>query len=252
MIPSAKYPAKILLFGEYSILSGSEALAFPYPKYSGTLRYDCISGRATSNPQESQKPLIELFQYLSKHEESFAPEQPNINRLRNDLISDLYFDYDIPTNYGLGSSGAITAAVYDSYFNQTQQKSIDQVIKTLSAIESFYHLYSSGIDPLVSFTSQAIHVVNHTPGYTDSTLDWVRNNLSVYLIDSGKPGATKVSMESKTAKKPDQAYIELNNQIVRNIIRKKTDGLQTDIQSLCNKQFTLFSDLFTPETKVLA
>lgn len=253
MIPSSKYPAKILLFGEYSILNGSEAIAFPYEKFSGTLKYDCISGMATSDPQKSQKPLIRLYQYLEQNLHVFdVGEEPHIQRLRNDLISGLYFDSNIPENYGLGSSGAITAAVYDSYCNQTEQKPVDQVIKTLAKIESFYHVYSSGIDPLVSFTRQTIHVVNRVPGISDASLDWVRSVLQVYLIDSGQKGATKDGMEGQTQRVDDPDYLSINNRIVRKIIRRQDVDLDQDIRALSSRQLSLFAKLFTPAILELA
>lgn len=253
MIPSDKYPAKILLFGEYSVLSGSEALAFPYGEKHGSLKYDCISIPGFSTSNKSQQPLIELYEYLAANLHLFSEkEAPDLRRLRNDLISGLYFDSSIPANYGIGSSGAISAAVYDSYFDQTKQKPLDQIIKTLSSIEAFYHHKSSGIDPLVSFLNQTIHIVNYQPRVVPTDLEWIRNNLNVYLIDSGIPGITKTAVEKEISKSIPPDYIELTNSIIQQIVRRDSKDFFESIEKLCELQQKQFASLFTPEVNGIA
>ena len=64
----------------------------------------------------------------------------------------------IPTGYGVGSSGAIVAAIYEHYIrdeyeilNKTKKNRISDLIKNFSLMESFSHGKSSGLDPLNSF-----------------------------------------------------------------------------------------------------
>lgn len=253
MIPSGQYPAKILLFGEYSILNGSEALALPYPEKSGSLKYDCISGSPSAGQKKSQLPLIKLYEYLSQHLHLFpAEEGMDLRRLRNDLISGLYFDSDIPINYGIGSSGAITAAVYDSYFDQSQQKPIDQIIKTLANIESFFHLKSSGIDPLVSFLHSSVHVVNGHPGKTQTNVEWLRANLNIFLLDSGTQGITKSGMQKNLTSQIDENYLKLNDSLIQSIIRGETQDFYPRLEEFCRMQLRIFDPLFPNPVRTLA
>ena len=66
----------------------------------------------------------------------------------------MYFDSSIPQGYGIGSSGALVASIYDQYAldkitvleNLTKEKL--QHLKTVfAAMESFFHGKSSGLRP---------------------------------------------------------------------------------------------------------
>ena len=61
-------------------------------------------------------------------------------KLDSDIENGLYFESTIPESYGLGSSGAVVAAIYESY---KQEVGVDLEINDLklilSNIESFFH-----------------------------------------------------------------------------------------------------------------
>ena len=75
----------------------------------------------------------------------------------------MYFDSSIPQGYGVGSSGALVAAIYDKYAtdkitvleNLTREKLLKLKI-IFSKMESFFHGKSSGLDPLNSYLSLPI------------------------------------------------------------------------------------------------
>ena len=87
----------------------------------------------------------------------------DITKLKKDIEKGLYFDSSIPQGYGVGSSGALVAAIYDKYAsdkitvleNLTREKLLK--LKTIfSRMESFFHGKSSGLDPLNSYLSLPI------------------------------------------------------------------------------------------------
>ena len=105
--------SKILLFGEYGIIQDSKGLSIPYNFYNGALKTD-------KNPSEEAKKsndnLIRFVTYL----ENLQTEQPelvtfDLLTLKNNVESGMYFDSSIPQGYGVGSSGALVAAIYDKY-----------------------------------------------------------------------------------------------------------------------------------------
>lgn len=84
----------------------------------------------------------------------------NIEALKADVARGMYFDSSIPQGYGVGSSGALVAAIYDKYANDkitvlenlTREKLLQ--LKTIfGQMESFFHGKSSGLDPLNSYLS---------------------------------------------------------------------------------------------------
>src|SRR4051812_21584288 len=102
--------SKILLFGEYGIIRDSKGLSIPYNFYNGALKRD-------ENPSaEAIKSNGNLKRYVS-YLESLQNEQPelvtfDLNALKNDVETGMYFDSSIPQGYGVGSSGALVAAIY--------------------------------------------------------------------------------------------------------------------------------------------
>lgn len=245
MIPSARYPAKLLLFGEYSVLRASDALACPLHFLSGALKYACVAGKDGLKTQKSQQSLIQLSVHLEKIKTKLsADESFDSNRFRNDLISGLIFESDIPEKYGIGSSGALVAAVYSSYFDQRKEKPLNQILESLKLLESFYHNYSSGIDPLVSFLSKSVLIKNTEPVIVPFNLNWLNENFGLYLIDTGQSSSTKEKNNKAFLDKISKDYIQLNNKIIDKVISRNPQNLFSDLLGLCSTQHTIFEHLF--------
>ena len=70
----------------------------------------------------------------------------------------MHFDSSIPQGFGVGSSGAIVAAIYDNYSqdkiasdaNMSNEEFIG-LKKIFGTLESYYHGKSSGLDPLICY-----------------------------------------------------------------------------------------------------
>lgn len=138
---SRRFPAKILLFGEYAIIRGARALAVPFHDFEGRWEY---KGPAWISPE-----LSGLADYLEGLEQKGSLPAPlDLGRFRSDIGRGLVFDSSIPVGYGLGSSGALIAAVYDSYCAEKTTEAED-LQPILARMEGFFHGSSSGIDPLV-------------------------------------------------------------------------------------------------------
>jgi mevalonate kinase len=83
----------------------------------------------------------------------------DLAELKSDVETGMYFDSSIPQGYGVGSSGALVAAIYDRYAqdkitvleNLTREKLL-QLKNIFSQMESFSRK-SSGLDPLNSYLS---------------------------------------------------------------------------------------------------
>jgi len=172
-------PAKILLFGEHIIITGAQALVMPFPHFSGKWMY-------RKDAPEKQLDLALFADYLA-HEQFEV--RFNTKQFREDLSKGLFFESNIPTGYGLGSSGAVTAAVYDRYCIDKQQahkkselQQLSFLKKLFSQMESFFHGQSSGIDPLICAiqkpiwleTQQKIQVVTCQP----------LKNTTLFLLDT--------------------------------------------------------------------
>ena len=147
--------SKILLFGEYGIIKDSKGLSIPYNFYNGALKMD---ENSSPSAVESNLNLIKFHQYLSNIDKALVVF--DLAQLEDDINAGMYFDSSIPQGYGVGSSGALVAALYDKYAhekitvleNLTREKLL-KLKAIFSEMESFFHGKSSGLDPLNSYLS---------------------------------------------------------------------------------------------------
>ncbi|MDA8686591.1 mevalonate kinase [Robiginitalea sp.] len=188
--------SKILLFGEYGIIKDSRGLSIPYNFFKGALKKEVLpDAKAT----QSNASLRRYVSYLDSIQQDSAHNLKfNLDLMRQDLEEGMYFDSSIPQGYGVGSSGALVAAVYDRYAldkitvleNLTREKLL-QLKEIFGLMESFFHGKSSGLDPLNSYLSLPILI--HSKNHIEST-SLPSQNLegkgAVFLLDSGIVGET--------------------------------------------------------------
>ena len=195
---SPLFYSKILLFGEYGIIKDSKGLAIPYNCYNGTLKEVPILEQ-NEEQQKSNESLKKYALYLA----DISKQNPdilsfNINQLNEDIEKGMYFDSSIPQGYGVGSSGALVAAIYDKYAIQKissrgtlTQKDLLKLKEIFGLMESFFHGKSSGLDPLNSYLSLPILInsQNHIEA-TGIPLSVQNGKGAVFLLDSGMIGET--------------------------------------------------------------
>jgi mevalonate kinase len=228
--------SKILLFGEYGIIKDSKGLSIPYNFYNGALKSDNNTSEVAVN---SNKSLKKFADYLSKIDTSIVTF--NIEALLEDISKGMYFDSSIPQGYGVGSSGALVAALYDKYANDkitvlenlTREKLLK--LKTVFAeMESFFHGKSSGLDPLNSYLSLPI-LINSKDNIeaTGIPAQSTTGKGAVFLLDSGIVGETapmvSIFMENMKA---SGFRSMLKDQFIKHTDACVEDFLKGDIKSL--------------------
>ena len=243
------YPSKILLFGEYTIIDGSNALAIPFKKFKSKWNFDI-------NKDNSEfSPFLEYLQKINwKQYNTFL----DIEKLSADLKRGLYFDSNIPIGYGAGSSGSFSAAIFNLYF-KNNDLSIYQIKTILSLIEGFFHGVSSGIDPLVSYLNKALKLIGKKEFELIDKIDVEFENYSFYLLDTRVKRETKkyvdiYNNEIKTVEfieKTLPEMISLNNDIISSFLisgEKKSFSLLNEISNL---QYYYFKKMIIPSVEEL-
>lgn len=198
------YPSKLLLFGEYSVIRGSKAFAVPLARYGGA--WDWAS---KVEAEALQQDLPRFAAWLGQQ----AVEM-DFSRFQQDLAEGLYFNSNIPTGYGLGSSGALVAAVYARYArNPIAPEDVARLpaLKAeLAALECFFHASSSGIDPFISYVDRPVVLsgsggMSVLPGVT-----WPQE-FRFFLINTGKARQTGPLVQlflGKCSAEPFQQQVE--------------------------------------------
>jgi len=214
---SPKFFAKILLFGEYGVIRDAMALSIPYTNFSGVLCFP--DGKADPSQEESTESLMRFTTYLEELEgQGILIADLDLASLRADLERGLYFDSSIPQGYGVGSSGAMVAALYARYarnpmpLDQANDPEKLQAMKAeMAQMEGFFHGRSSGMDPTIC-----------------------------YLLNSGGPGETQPMVQIFMDKLKEEGFRRLmteqfksyNDACVAAFLEGKTDVLLRELKKL--------------------
>ncbi|TVR74378.1 MAG: mevalonate kinase [Marinilabiliales bacterium] len=194
------YYSKILLFGEYSVIEGSMALAVPFGHFTAGLGF-INRGRYTDHNRAVRSNGL-LKEYLGWLERDGGGEGLkgviDADVMGRDVGRGLFLESNIPEGYGLGSSGAVVAALYDRYaverIDNSSTAGGDDLLrlkKIFAAMESFFHGTSSGLDPLNCYFGRPVMVGR------DRQVSLVGipepesgESMTVFLVDTGRTGKT--------------------------------------------------------------
>lgn len=192
--------SKVLLFGEYSILYNSMALVMPFERFSGELTFD-TEGTESQNVTRSNEYLKKFCAFIAERmDESFVLE---VKRFEKEIEKGLFFKSTIPVGSGLGSSGALVAAIFLRYLKKAKEIKDDVKVKwitgetperlkvSLAQMESFFHGTSSGIDPLSIILNQPLLLKDKEHIDTVEIPEEKENGKNViFLINTGVPRET--------------------------------------------------------------
>jgi len=228
--------SKILLFGEYGIIKDSKGLSIPYNFYNGALKTD---KNLTESAKKSNQSLGRFVAYLETIEPSLVTF--DITAMRDHVKAGMYFDSSIPQGYGVGSSGALVAAIYDKYafdkitvLENLTRKKLLRLKAIFSAMESFFHGKSSGLDPLNSYLSIPI-LINSKDNIeaTGIPAQQTAGKGAVFLLDSGTIGETApmVSIFMENMKQEGFRNM-LKNQFIKHTDACVENFLMGDIKAL--------------------
>ena len=246
--------AKILLFGEYGIIKNAKALSIPYNYYKGSLRMDNHTSEAAVSSNAKLKAFAEYLTSLATALVTFDHK-----RLVTDLNKGMYFDSSIPQGYGVGSSGALVAAIYDRYAfekitvleNLTRQK-LTKLKSIFSEMESFFHGKSSGLDPLNSFLSLPILI--HSKSVIEPTgipSQSQKGKAAVFLLDSGMTSETaplvSIFLDNLEApafrKMMKEEFIAISDRCIEHFLSGNISDLFSDVKKLSSVVLEHFSPM---------
>ncbi len=245
--------AKILLFGEYGIIEDSQGLTLPYSFYKGTLKF---SENQSDFEKKSNESLSKYAQYLSELNlpESF---KINVEAFKKDIEKGLFFDSNIPQGYGVGSSGALVAAIFEKYsfikYNpeEISKNQLKDLKKVFGELESYFHGKSSGIDPLICYMNLPILIENKESVDKVSIPKEEAGKGAIFLIDSGSVGETgpmvqiffeKLKNEGfrKTLK---EEFIKYNNACIDTFLNKEMTPFFKHLKDLSKWAYVHFKPM---------
>lgn len=248
-----EFNSKILIFGEYGIIHHSWALATPYPMFSGHLSFSEDKDKVPYNG--------ELWSFSVYLEELFKrnPDLPfhfSISDFQFDLSQGLYFASSIPAGFGVGSSGALCAALFSRYGKSFNGSDDIQTLQSIfSLMESHFHGKSSGLDPLISYLNSPLLIKD------DKSIQRVQlpkqsplQPWSMFLLNTNRPRRTEPLVNHYLEKATHQDFskainkelIPITNQCINHYLENNTIGLFEQFKKLSAFQLEHFEAMIPP------
>ena len=222
---SGTFYAKILLFGEYSILCDSMGLSIPFTHFKGELNFhEGELGTAPEFVRESNQSLKDFAAHLRElREKGSLLFEIDIDRLDEDIARGLFFESNIPQGYGIGSSGALVASLYSSYAidpilpaARLGKKKVSQLRNIFAQMESYFHGMSSGIDPLNCYISHPLLIEKRDDIKTIGMKQQAEAGKgTIFLVNTGLPGNTGPMVNLFLEQCRDDGYLSnIRNELV--------------------------------------
>ena len=250
---SKKFCSKILLFGEYTIIKGSRGLALPLSQFFGEFKKD-----KDMVDKKSVLDLADFCDYLSGS--NLLSNSLDLESFSQDIKSGNYFASNIPQGYGVGSSGALCAAVYAQYGKDFKRKdfySCDELrsLKDIMALmESFYHGASSGLDCLISLIDKPLLIESRNKISLIPTPKLNKHG-AFFLYDSGTSRKTSAFVNTflnlydsnEEYQKEIDKFAITTNQMIEDFSNQGRSDFKSDFRDFSLKQLDLFS-MMIPES----
>jgi len=241
------YYSKLLLFGEHTVVKGSRALAVPYPRYGAKWSFE--DGK---NQPESNEALAAFQTHLAGREGLLC--QLDLEKFAMDLTDGIWLDSDIPTGYGLGSSGSVCAAVYDRYgVDKLEGKNVGELaqLKAIFAqLESYFHGASSGTDPLICYTNKAL-IMSKKGLHTVSIPHSNEGKGGVFLLNTHISRSTEpfVNLFLEKCKNPEFEHkistelVHYSDACIEAFLQQYENVLIQNLQKLSEFQYQYFQEM---------
>ena len=229
---------KLLLFGEYAILHGGDALSIPHKDLHGRLQLHANE----IDEIKSHEAICSFYNYLKLHFDSYF----ELNRFEKDLNNKLFFNSNIPQGYGAGSSGALLAAILHLY-GRNLPNELDAKKRLFGKMEGFFHGKSSGLDVLVCYENQGILLKDGLLSYCQIDDNKLLSNFST--IDNQCIGitselvATFKSQSTEFEEQFKQIYLKASNACISAFLQQDEELLIHNLKII--SEFTITKMPFT-------
>lgn len=198
-IKDSLFYSKILLFGEYGVIEDSMALSIPFENYKGQFIFH---SEDTAFALESNEALKKYCDFLTTLEqEGTLPCALHLTQFNEDIAKGMLFDSSIPQGYGVGSSGALVAAIYNKYAvnkitpTGINNKLILELKQIFGKLESYFHGTSSGLDPLICYLNLPILIKSKSDLESVGIPAQGTTNGGIFLLNTGQTGKTAPLVE---------------------------------------------------------
>lgn len=248
------FQSKILLFGEYSLMHNSMALSIPFEAFEGKLTFAperLDAAQAKESNLHLKKYATHLRQMIEAGKLKFSFD---VDQLEEDIEKGIVFDSSIPQGFGVGSSGALVAALYDQYalekIPNDKEVSSAELVKlknALAQMESYFHGKSSGLDPLICYMKRPM-LINNKESVDAVGLPEMNagGKGAIFLINTGQTGETQPLVNLFVEKCKEEGFLSViknevipfNNNCIKAYLKGEVKDLFSNMKELSKHLLT--------------
>ncbi|MBN2772882.1 MAG: hypothetical protein JXR31_01445, partial [Prolixibacteraceae bacterium] len=184
----------------------------------------------------------------------------NLAAFEDDIKKGLYFNSSIPMNYGLGSSGALVAAVFRKYgyIDKLIKNDLGELRAVLQNLESWFHGKSSGMDPLVSYLDKPLVVTSNRLELVELS-EPEEDDFKMFLVDTQQESSTGFQIRSFQQVLKNkifynlflEKYIPYLNSAITFYLEKNHINFESIIADIVDFQYRFLKILFPFEIREL-
>ena len=242
------YYSKVILFGEYSMIFDATALMVPLQQFSARWK---LSKLTMPRAKKSNESICRFRDYLADIKNVSA--SIDIDALSRDLNFGLNLSSNVPSGYGLGSSGTLVAAVYDRYA-KLHTNDLMELKSIFGQMESFFHGSSSGIDPLQCYLGKPFRI--SPQGVELVNVGFLKRDIHICLIDTKIKSNTRPLVQHFKEQRQDEAflsafqrdYVPHVTDCINNLIDGSNEAFFASLTKLTKAQLLFLRPMITENT----
>lgn len=242
------YYSKVILFGEYSMIFDATALMVPLQQFSARWK---LSKLTMPRAKKSNESICRFRNYLADIKNISA--SIDIDALSRDLNFGLNLSSNVPSGYGLGSSGTLVAAVYDRYA-KLHTNDLMELKSIFGQMESYFHGSSSGIDPLQCYLGKPFRI--SPQGVELVNGGFLKRDIHICLIDTKIKSNTRPLVQHFKEQRQDEAflsafqrdYVPHVTDCINNLIDGSNEAFFASLTKLTKAQLLFLRPMITENT----
>lgn len=213
------------------------ALLIPYSLFEGKLTF------RRDNTTVIDPELKAFSLYLKQQIDSGQFNFPlDLSSFEFDISQGLYFDSTIPQGYGVGSSGALVAAIFDRYTQEVfEVHDIKRLKNVFAQMESHFHGASSGVDPLISYLNSPILIKNKNDLGPVNIPNFKKGIGGIFLLNTKRSRKTEPLVNLFLEKSSNPSFYNLCEDVLKPITNHCIDNFLNVNIELLLKNFKLLS-----------
>ncbi|HAZ13318.1 MAG TPA: mevalonate kinase [Bdellovibrionales bacterium] len=183
------------------------ALATPYRIFEGLLKFRQQEDISKSGVDSELRAFASYLRELKNKKSLLAAL--DMDTLEFDIGQGLFFESTIPQGFGVGSSGALCASIFDVY---QRDKSINQstnlliLREILGQMEAHFHGASSGLDPLICFLDKPLLLLDKNSIEVATLPVYNHGQGGIFLLNTHRPRRTEPLVHLFLEKCKDRSY----------------------------------------------